>query len=291
MLKKIALIVLSFTILTCSNGEQEGYTTTGTIEAYKVDIRASAPGKILYNNIPEGTKARSGQLFTVIDTTDLHLQKEQLLAKLDGLAIEFSSINNQEQQLEIRLDYLTTQVNRLEKLVASDGASQDKLDQIIMERDVTRSQLGDIPVRRNALRNQQNQLRKQLDLLEYRISEATIVSPSDGVILQRYVETGERIQPGHLLATVGLTDTVWVMMYIPETKLGDVKLGQTITIEIDGQTNPLQGKVAWIASEAEFTPKTVYTEDTRTSLTYSVRVEVANPNGLLKIGMPVKLSI
>lgn len=291
MLKKFITSILTLTLVACSNGNEEGYTTTGTIEAYKIDIRASAPGKILYNNIPEGTKARTGQLFTVIDTTDLHLQKEQLISKLEGLEIEFSSINNKEQQLKIRLEYLTKQVNRLEKLVASDGASQDKLDQIIMERDVTRSQLEDIPVRRNALRNQQNQLRKQLDLLKYRISESTIVSPSDGVILERYVETGERIQPGHLLATVGLTDTVWVMMYIPETKLADITLGQNITIEIDGQTNALQGEVAWISSEAEFTPKTVYTEDTRTSLTYSVRVEVANPDGLLKIGMPVKLRI
>lgn len=291
MLKKIIFFTLSIALITCSNGEQDGYTTTGTIEAYKIDIRASAAGKILYNSIPEGKKAESGQLFTVIDTTNLYLQKEQLLSKLEGLTIEFSSINNKEEQLNIRLSYLTKQVNRLEKLVASDGASQDKLDQIIMERDVTRAQLEELPVRRNAIRNQQNQLRKQLDILEYRISESSIVSPADGVILQRYVEQGERIQPGHLLATIGLTDTVWAMMYIPETKLADVKLGQNITIEIDGQDNPLQGSVAWIASEAEFTPKTVYTEDTRTSLTYSVRVEVANPDGLLKIGMPVKLSI
>lgn len=291
MLKQFTLLTLSLLLLACSNGDQDGYTTTGTIEAYKIDIRASAPGKILHNNIPEGTRAQTGQVFTVIDTTDLHLQKEQIHSKIDGLAIEFSSISNKESQLKIRLDYLTKQVNRLEQLVASDGASQDKLDQIIMERDVTRSQLEDIPVSRNALRNQQNQLRKQLDLLDYRIAESTIVAPADGVILQRYVETGERIQPGHLLATVGLTDTVWVMMYIPETKLSDITLGQPITIELDGQTNSLQGNVAWIASEAEFTPKTVYTEDTRTSLTYSVRVEVANPDGLLKIGMPVILSI
>ena len=139
MLKKFITTLLILTLVACANGNEEGYTTTGTIEAYKIDIRASAPGKILYNNIPEGTKARSGQLFTVIDTTDLHLQKEQLISKLEGLEIEFSSINNKEQQLKIWLEYLTKQVNRLEKLVASDGASQDKLDQIIMEREIGRA--------------------------------------------------------------------------------------------------------------------------------------------------------
>ncbi len=291
MFKKLILFTWIFAVVACSNGDDEGYTTTGTVEAYKIDVRAPAPGKIIYNRIPEGTQAKIGQLFTVIDTTDLHLQKQQLQSRQEGLSIELASINNKEQQLQIRLNYLNKQASRLDKLVASEGASQDKLDEIIMERDVTHSQLKDIPVRFQSIKNQQDQLEKHIALLDYRIDQSTVLSPADAMILQRYVENGERIQPGHLLATLGVTDTVWVMMYVPETELAAIQTGQDITISLDGYDNALQGQVEWISPEAEFTPKTVYTEDTRTSLTYAVRVEVPNPDGRLKIGMPVSLSI
>jgi len=291
MFRKIGLLLLAIALVACSNTNEEGYTTTGTIEAYRVDVRASAPGKILYNHIPEGTQAKRGQLFTVIDTTDFYLQKMQIISQIEGLLIQLNTIENRADQLRIRLDFLNKQTDRLEQLVASDGVSQDKLDEIRMERDVTRSQLEDIPTQRRSIRNQQIQLQTQIDLLNYRISEATITSPSNGTILRRYVETGEQIQPGHLLATIGITDTVWTTMYVPEPVLTEIILGQNITVSLDGQAQPLQGRVAWIAAEAEFTPKTVYTEDTRTSLTYAVRVELPNPNGQLKIGMPVQLSL
>ncbi|MCF7804680.1 MAG: efflux RND transporter periplasmic adaptor subunit [Candidatus Marinimicrobia bacterium] len=291
MMKHLPLLLLVTALIACTGENNQTYTTTGTIEAYKIDVRASAPGKILYNKIPEGTEATEGQLFTVIDTTDFHLQKEQLLSKMEGLNIQMQSLKAKEDQLAIRLDFLNKQVQRLKKLVASAGASQDKLDEVLVERDVIKSQLEDIPAQRRATRNQQEQIRKQMAQLNYRIEEASITAPANGTILQRYVETGERIQPGHLLATIGITDTVWTMMYLPEPRLSGISLGQEIRIGIDGRDTPISGRVEWIASEAEFTPKTVYTEDTRTSLTYAVKVQIPNPDGLLKIGMPVKLSL
>lgn len=291
MVKRISFLLLITVLVGCSNNKNAGYTTTGSIEAYKIDVRASAPGKILYNEIPEGTKAKQGQLFTVIDTTNFHLQKEQLRSKMAGLAINVESILNKEEQLTIRLEFLNKQVNRLEKLVASAGASQDKLDEVQMERDIVKSQLKDITVQRESIYNQQEQIRKQMAQLNYRISESSITAPATGVILQKYVDIGERIQPGHLLATIGLTDTVWAMMYVPEPRLSDITLGQEIRVDLDGREASIRGRVEWIAAEAEFTPKTVYTEDTRTSLTYAVKVQIPNPDGLLKIGMPVKLSL
>jgi len=289
MVKKLSLLVFIVLLAGCSYNKNNGYITTGTIEAYQVDVRASSPGKILYTNIPEGTRVKPGQLLAVMDTTDLHLQKAQLISKTEGLAIQLGSLENKSKQLNIRLEFLNKQVNRLEQLVASGGASQDKLDEILMERDVVRSQLEDIPTQRRSIQNQQNQVQKQIDLLNYRIDQASVNAPADGTILQRYVEQGERIQAGHLLGTIGMTDTVWTMMYIPEPILSEITLGQDIVVNLDGREEPLQGRVVWIAAEAEFTPKTVYTEDTRTSLTYAVRVELPNPGGLLKIGMPVKL--
>lgn len=291
MVRNVCIFILAAVLTTCSNKNERRYTTTGTVEAYKIDIRSAAPGKIIYNNIPEGLRIQQGHLFTVIDTTDLHLQKEQLFTQIDGISLQMESLESRETELRLRLEFLNKQCKRLEKLVASDGVSQEKLDEIRMERDVTRAKLGDIPVQNRSLINQRDQLQKQIALLDYRIREAVVEAPSNGVVLQRYVESGERVQPGHLLATVGLMDTVWVMMYIPEPRLADVSTGNSVSVMLDGRPEELSGIVEWIAPEAEFTPKTVYTEDTRTSLTYGVRVRIPNPDDLLKIGMPVTLNL
>ncbi|HKJ68311.1 MAG TPA: hypothetical protein VKA68_10185, partial [bacterium] len=202
----VCLLALFPFLITCNGRNQPGYTTTGTIEAYTVDIRAASPGKLLYTDIPEGVKIPRDHLLSIVDTTDFYLQKQQIHTKLNGISIQLQSLTNKAEQLQIRLNYLNKQHDRLAKLVASDGVAREKLDELQMERDVTRAQLEDIPVQRRSLLNQQEQLREQLALLDFRIDEAVIRAPAGGVVLERYVERGERLQPGHLMATLGLTD-------------------------------------------------------------------------------------
>jgi len=285
------VIIGSLLFAGCRQPQKDLFRTTGSIEAYQVDIRASGAGKLIYSNIREGTAVKAGHLFTVIDTTALHLQKEALSTKIDGIAIQIQSLAHKRSQLESRLAYLNKQHQRLSSLAASDGISQDKVDEITMERDVVRSQLADIPVSRDNFENSVKQIRDQIAQLNYHIRESRITAPATGMLLKRYVNPGERVQPGYLLATLGLTDTVWAMMYLPEPMLSQVTTGDPVTVILDGKPNPLQGRIEWIASEAEFTPKTVYTEDTRVSLTYGARVRIPNPDGVLKIGMPVTLQL
>ncbi len=286
MLTTMLLIILTG----CSSEQKSVYSTTGTVEAYKVDMRASAPGKLIYVNIPEGDHISSGRLLAVIDTTSLALQRQQAEIRVQGIQPQLQSLINHKAQLKTKLAYLQKQYDRISQLVKSQGMPQSDLDEIEMQRNTAQQQLDNIPHQRESLINQREQLKAQIDLLDYQITESEIHSPNSGVILNRYVEPGEQVQPGHLLGTIGLVDTVWITMYIPETMLSKVKLGDQITIQPDGIAQTLSGKVEWISAEAEFTPKTVYTEDNRTSLSYGVRVSVPNPKGLLKIGMPVTLS-
>jgi len=284
----ISLVVLAV-LIGCHRENTGVYKTTGSVEAYQVDIRSTLSGKLIYCNISEGRSVRTDQLLAVVDTNEIHLQRIQLTDKLRGLTLQLRSIDNQENQLNIRLNYLNTQLKRVRALVSSNATSQDKLDEMLMQRDVAQSQMKELPVQRRSVHNQLQQMRDQMALLDYKNDLSRITVPESGVLLHRYVNPGELVQPGHLLATVGLTDSVWVMMYIPETKLSQVQLGDPITVKPDGMKSTLTGHIAWIASEAEFTPKTVYTEDTRTSLTYGVKVLILNKDGRLKIGMPVTL--
>lgn len=274
----------------CAENQTNRYSTTGTVEAYRIDIRAAGSGKLIYVNIPEGRQISGDHLLAVVDTTALVLQRKQLKVQLTGFTTQTKSLRNKQAQLQEQLSYLNKQHSRIQQLVKSDGMPQADLDEITTKRNTTQIQLENIPTELTSVSNQRRQLEQQIALINYRIGEQTITAPQKGTILQRYVEKGEQVQTGHLLGTIGLTDTVWVTMYIPETLLGDVKLGEAIEVQPDGSAQTVSGTVEWIASDAEFTPKTVYTEDTRTSLSYAVRVNIPNPVGVFKIGMPVTLS-
>ncbi|MBS1272602.1 MAG: hypothetical protein MAGBODY4_01749 [Candidatus Marinimicrobia bacterium] len=285
------LIALSFILMGCESNKERTYQTTGTVEAYQVDVRSPVSGEVLFSAVKEGKRVTAGSRLALIDTTNFHLQKVQIHKQLEGIELRFASINNQEKQLNTRLRFLQKQYERFSHLAENEGVARSKVDEIETERDVVLAQLDELPVQRRQTRNKKDQLTSQLDLLEYRISQLTISAPASGVMLERFINTGEQIQAGHLLTSIGVTDTVWVMMYLPEPMLSRIQTGSEITVKPDGVHNTLTGKVAWISSEAEFTPKTVYTEDTRTSLTYGVRVRIPNNEGILKIGMPVVLEL
>ena len=125
-----------------------------------------------------------------------------------------------------------------------------------------------------------------------RLDYATLVSPLTGVVLAKGAEDGEYVVPGMPVITVGELDRPWVRAYISETDLGRVKLGQKVRVTTDTYPGKVyDGRVTFIASQAEFTPKNVQTAKERVKLVYRIKVEMANPNQELKPGMPADAEI
>ncbi|MCX6992170.1 MAG: efflux RND transporter periplasmic adaptor subunit [Kiritimatiellaeota bacterium] len=134
--------------------------------------------------------------------------------------------------------------------------------------------------------------RAALALAETRLGYAALTSPVAGVVLSKAVESGEYVFPGMTVITIGNLEQVWIRAYINETDLGRVKVGQTARVTADtypGKSYP--GKVAFISSEAEFTPKNVQTAKERVKLVYRIKIDVANPAMELKPGMPADAEI
>ncbi|GMV94242.1 MAG: membrane protein [Candidatus Hydrogenedentota bacterium] len=126
-------------------------------------------------------------------------------------------------------------------------------------------------------------LRQAQQQLEY----TELVAPFNGVVLSKSAEPGEYLNPGTPVVTAGEMDRVWLRAYINETDLGRVHLGQEVQVITDsypGKTYP--GRIAFISSQAEFTPKTVQTHEERVKLMYRIKVDLENPNHELKVGMP-----
>jgi HlyD family secretion protein len=126
-----------------------------------------------------------------------------------------------------------------------------------------------------------------LRLAETQLSYATLAMPMSGVVLSKNIEPGEYVAPGTPVVTVGDLVNVWLRAYIPETDLGRVKVGQKARVATDTYPGKVyEGRVSFIAQEAEFTPKNVQTEKERVKLVYRIKIDITNPKMELKPGMP-----
>jgi len=132
----------------------------------------------------------------------------------------------------------------------------------------------------------------QIELIDSQLADTIVASPVDGVVLVKSAEVGEVLAPGTSVLTIGDVDRPWLRGYINERDLGRVKLGARANITTDsypGKVYP--GRVTFIASEAEFTPKQIQTAEERVKLVYRIKIEVENPQHELKSNMPVEAEL
>ncbi len=127
----------------------------------------------------------------------------------------------------------------------------------------------------------------QADVLKTQIGKLTLHSPLSGVVLKRSIEPGEFVSPGAALMTVGDTNNLYMTVFIPEDRYGQIKLEQPVTVKVDSFPNEtFTAKVTRIADQAEFTPRNVQTAEGRATTVFAVKLAVENADGKLKPGMP-----
>jgi HlyD family secretion protein len=143
-----------------------------------------------------------------------------------------------------------------------------------------------------AAKNTLEALKASLSLLQIRLADMTLTSPATGIIQNRILEPGEMASPTRPVVTLALTDPKWVRAYVPEPDLGRINLGMKAKILSDSFPDQnFEGWIGFISPVAEFTPKTVETEDLRTKLVYEVRVFVHDSKDMLRLGMPVTVIV
>jgi len=141
-------------------------------------------------------------------------------------------------------------------------------------------------------RTEIDQAHAELAIVETQLNDTVAASPIDGVVLVKAAEVGEVLAAGTTVLTVGDLDRPWLRAYLGEPDLGRVKLGDQVKVTTDSFPGKVyQGRVAFIASEAEFTPKQIQTREERVKLVYRIKIELENPNQELKSNMPADAEI
>jgi HlyD family secretion protein len=141
-------------------------------------------------------------------------------------------------------------------------------------------------------RAQVEQARAQVAVVDAQLADAVAASPVNGVVLVKTAEVGEILAPGTTFVTIGEMDRPWMRAYIGELDLGRVNLGMKVKVTTDSFPGKVYwGRVTFISSEAEFTPKQIQTPEERVKLVYRIKIEVENPGHELKLNMPAEAEV
>jgi HlyD family secretion protein len=284
----------------------------GNFEADERIVSAEASGQILTLNIEEGQTLKSGQQVGAIDSVQLSLRREQLQASIRAVAAKSPAIGAQlavfEKQVasvKQQLATLDREKRRVENLLKSDAATPKQLDDLNAQIEATQRQMdvlleqktasnATLDVQKGGLLAEVLPLQKQIAQLDDQLAKSHIINPLDGTVLVKYAEPGEITGFGKPLYKVADLATMTLRAYIAGDQLGSVKVGQEVKVLVDAADHKQQeftGKVRWISPKAEFTPKVIQTKEERVNLVYAVKISVANPEGVLKIGMPAEVKL
>ncbi len=287
MKSKIYLLLILLLLAAC-NDNDNGSDAYGNFEAKEIIVSAESQGKLLEFNIEEGQHLKKNQPVGWIDTSTLHIQKEQLKAQKQVVA---SKLENIKAQIEVQQEQkrnLLTEKNRVEKLYNDQAATKQKLDDVSGKYDVLLKQIEATKTQINSIDKEIKVMDRQIDLVDEKIRKAKITNPVGGTVLEKYVQESEIAAMGKALYKIARLDEIDLRVYISGAQLPSIKIGQKVTVLVDqnAKTNQeFEGKVIWISDQAEFTPKIIQTKEERINMVYAIKVRVKN-DGTMKIGMP-----
>ena len=284
---KTTTLILTFTLLfSCT--EEKTADAFGNFEDDAVIVSAENAGKLISYRVDEGISFKKSGLVGVIDTIQLHLKKEVLLAGIKTIESKARNVESQRAVLQEQLDLQKVNQKRIKKMFKDGAATQKQMDDINSQVKITKQRINNINIQKSSVLAERESLQAQIKQTNDLISKCILHSPIDGTVLVNFVKEAEFVAPGKPLYTIQDLNSLSLKAYVSETQLTSIKLNQKVKIEVDALkgTQTLEGTIYWINPQAEFTPKQIQTKEERRNLVYAIKIRVDNSNGILKIGMP-----
>ncbi|HKF97172.1 MAG TPA: efflux RND transporter periplasmic adaptor subunit [Steroidobacteraceae bacterium] len=322
LLGALALIVVLAMLATYlwrqrgANDPSGAFSLSGNVDVHQVELAFRVSGRISAVKVQEGDKVSAGQVLAELDPvpfrTDVDSAKADLAqaqAQLDktrrGFRVEeVAQARANVAQRAADLENAQVTLRRQQQLVAAGLVTHQQIDdaqarvhmseaaltasreQLALE--LRGSRIEDIEAQEATVASAQARLEKAQTAL----ADATLLAPSRGIISVRARELGAIVQAGQTVYTLTLNDPVWIRAYVAQPRLGRIKPGMPVKVTIDSMPGrQYDGTVGFISPEAEFTPKTVQTEQVRDDLVYRIRVIASDPDNVFRQGMPVTVLI
>jgi HlyD family secretion protein len=311
---RTALLTAVLAALAACGGDSKDpsiLTASGHVEATDVRLSTKVAGRLQDFGLAEGDTVKPGQEIAHIDTTDVDLAISQARAERQAsqaeLALRLAGSRKEDvaaaaaqvAQAQADLSGAEKDLGRMQGLLDRGSGTPKARDDARTRRDMAAARLkaaretlarlknGSRPEEIASARARVGVSDARIAQLEQQRADAAIVSPTAGVVTEKIAEAGELLQAGAPLCVITDLADAWLTVYVGEPDLGRIRIGQEAQVVTDdGQTR--KGRITFVASKAEFTPRNVQTRDERVKLVYKVKVGLDNRDGLFKPGMPAE---
>lgn len=278
MKKKRGCFFLCLLSLSCKVPDDKFIVLSGTVEIVEVNIASEVPGRIEKIAVDEGDRVRSGDLLVKIENEKYRLQCEQAEAQLKALKKNLEA-------MQLNYENVKKNFERVRNLKEESAIDEAQYEMLKTQKEILSKQI-------EMTRAQIEGTEVSVLLAKTQLNNTEIRSPIDGLILHKLVEKGEVVGAGMPLLTVGDIDHPWVRTYIPQKYLGRIKYGDKVSIYTDSfPGKEFTGKVVYISSKEEFTPKNLVTEEERTKMVYAIKIAIDNRQQEFKSGQYVDVKI
>lgn len=326
MTKKKRLIILGIAVLVViaivmvryrmRSGPENELRLSGNVEVTEANLGFKSPGRVVELLVEEGDQVQTGQTIARLESVEAEAVVAQSKSALQEVSARLAELRagSRAQEIAQATAQVAAQVaelgraqkdfERAEILFKNGAISASQYDSAKSAFETRTAQhknaqetlsLVKEGPRQEDIRvaeHRQGQAKAALDASQQRLKDMVLTAPMTGVVLRKNVELGETVGAGVSVYTVGDLKSPWIKVYVPEASIGKVKLSQEARVATDsfpGKT--YKGRVSFISSEAEFTPKQVQTQEERVKLVFGVKVIVDNEKDELKPGMPADVTI
>lgn len=318
----VVVAVLGALLWWWSNADKpvgDGLRLQGNVDIRQVSLAFDGSGRVQEVRVEEGDRVKAGDVLATLDTRTLQLQADQAKAQIESQRQTVARLHNGARPQEIvqaRSQLAAAQADaaraaqdlqRLQGVASATSGRGVSAQEMDRARSVAKVAAATAELQQQALALVQQGPRKediaaaeaqlqaadaQLALLQHQITQGQLIAPVAAVVRSRLVEVGDMAGPQRAAFALALTQPKWVRLFASETELGRIRSGQAAEVTSDSHPDkPVAGRVGFISSVAEFTPKSVQTEELRTSLVYEVRVVVEDPQDQLRLGQPVSVRL
>lgn len=286
------LLLVSMSCLLSCNKHKINADAYGSFESDNIIVSAQSDGMVLDFAVQEGQSLEAGDYIATIDTAALVMQKKKLELQLDAFLAQYTTIPNRFKVLNDSLLKVSHLISNIGIISKDNNSLRKELDSLHRKKkDIEKaidSQRKSFSTQTKLLAVQAEQLYLQLQQLNDVISKCRLISPINGTVLTKYINTYELVGAGSPIVRIADLSQMNLKVYVTEDQLSSLKLGGTCSVYIDDEDMELkeyQGTITWISSESEFTPKMIQTKKERVNLVYAVKIKLENDGGI-KMGMP-----
>lgn len=316
LLAALATVVYFYICLTAKRQTNDVLKVSGNIESHDSVVGFKVQGRLVELPVQEGQYVSEGDLIARLDNNDylqqVNIDEATLRSREAELALALAGSREQDIKAA-KQSLLDAQADlELKKIEFKRNQAQYEINAVSAEtRDTAATNLKRARAAYERNRQTYNELvegtrkeqiaidrtnvsvaRQNLELSRIRLGYTVLHAPTSGVVTVRQAELGEVMSPGTPVVTISDVDHIWLRGYVGETDLGRVRWGQPVTVKTDTfPSKTYKGRVSFISSQAEFTPKSVETHTERVTLVYRIKVDLENLNHELKPGMPADAEI